>query len=61
MYWDGLVYDGVPVAEGILIAAKHPESVRKIVTLKNNSKDDNGNMYKITLETWKDENIDYPE
>ena len=61
MYWDGLVYDGVPVAEGILIAAKHPNSVRKIVALKNNSKDDNGNMYKITLETWKDENIDYPE
>jgi len=61
MYWDGLVYDGVPVAEGILIAAKHPNSVRKIVNLKNNSKDDNGNMYKITLETWKDENIDYPE
>ena len=61
MYWDGLVYDDVPINEGILIATKHPESVKKLVALKKKAKDAAGHSYNIILKTWQDENIDYPK
>lgn len=60
MYWDGLVMDEVPVDKGILIAASHPESVRAIVNLKNETKDQRGKKYVIELRTWQDEGINYP-
>ena len=60
MYWDGLVMDNVPVHEAVLIAAKHPESVKALVNLKNGSQDKNGDNYNITLKTWNEESISYP-
>lgn len=60
MYWDGLVMDNVPVHEAVLIAAKHPESVKALVNLKNESQDKNGDNYNITLKTWNEESISYP-
>lgn len=60
MYWDGLVMDGIPVNKAILIATEHPESVKAIVNLKNESQDKNGNKYVIETKTWNDESIPYP-
>lgn len=60
MYWDGLIMDEVPVDKAILIASSHPESVRAIVNLKNETKDQRGNKYVIELRTWQDEGINYP-
>lgn len=60
MYWDGLVMDNIKVDEGILISAKHPESVKALVENKNQSKDSKGNQYNFVLKTWKEEDIDYP-
>lgn len=60
MYWDGLVYDHNPPKKGVLIAAEHPESVRILVDEKNKTKDVEGNLYKLELQTWRENNINYP-
>ena len=60
MYWDGLVMDKVPIDEAILIASEHPESVKALVNVKNESKDALGTNYKILLKTWREEDINYP-
>ncbi|WIR74284.1 ATP-binding protein [Lactiplantibacillus plantarum] len=60
MYWDGLTMDNVPVDKAILIATEHPDSVKALVSLKNQSQDKNGTKYNIEIKTWNDESIHYP-
>jgi hypothetical protein len=60
MYWDGAVSDGIHPNEGILIASQFSPGVDKILGLLNQMKDQNGNNYKFSKRTWKDEGISYP-
>ena len=59
MYWDGLVFDRITPTTGILVSARHPESVRNMIALVNTMKDCNGNNYNLICKTWKDLNIQY--
>lgn len=60
MYWDGAALDGIQPTQGILIASKHPESVKKLIALVNDLKDFNGKNYNFIHKTWKEEGINYP-
>ena len=60
MYWDGLIFDKVKVANAVLVAANHPDSVKTIVAIKNKSMDASGNQYQIRLQTWNELDINYP-
>lgn len=60
MYWDGCVVDGIPVENGVLVAAYHSEGVRKLVEITNRMCGPDGRPYRFRLETWKDTGIDYP-
>jgi len=57
LYWDGLVYDGIQPTEAVLIGAKHPDSVHKIVEQINKRLDANGKKYNFVVRTWSDEGI----
>jgi bisphosphoglycerate-dependent phosphoglycerate mutase len=61
MYWDGCIIDGITPEEGIIISAYHPNSVKILVGIMNQMVDANGNKYKFTLKTWREENISYPK
>lgn len=61
MYWDGFVSDGRKPNEGILIASTFSPGVDVVLKLINSMKDQNGNSYKFSKKTWKDEGIDYPK
>lgn len=61
MYWDGLVYDGIKVDKGILISSEHPNSVKELIKLKNETYDQNHNKYKFELRTWKEYDVEYPK
>lgn len=58
MYWDGLVYDGVNPDIAKLIAKNHPDSVKTLISIVNDMKDQKGNNYNFELATWKDVGID---
>lgn len=60
MYWDGCVLDGLTPTKGILIAARHPDSVRTLVGHVNQMRDLAGNSYVIEIKTWREERIPYP-
>lgn len=60
MYWDGCVVDGICPREAILIASRHPDSVRKLVDITNRMCGPDGKPYNFLLETWRDEGIEYP-
>ena len=59
MYWDGCVYDKIHIDEAILIAANHPDSVKKIVEEINNRTDATGRNYNMKLKKWVEEGIPY--
>lgn len=61
MYWDGAVLDGIQPTEGILIATKHPDSVKKLVVLVNELKDFNNKNYNFITKTWIEEGVTYPK
>lgn len=60
MYWDGLVFDGTRPSKAILIAAEHPESVQRIISVINKMNDSTGKPYNIITKTWREEGIPYP-
>lgn len=60
MYWDGAIIDGLNPTNGILIASRHPNSVKTMVEHLNRMSDVNGNKYKFLLKTWHEEGIQYP-
>ncbi|MEG1578682.1 MAG: ATP-binding protein, partial [Oscillospiraceae bacterium] len=60
MYWDGCVVDGIPVEDGVLIASRHSEGVRKLVEITNRMCGPDGRPYHFRLETWRDVGVAYP-
>lgn len=58
MYWDGLIFDGVTPDDGILVAAKHPDSVKNLIQIVNTMKDANGNNYHLETKTWSELGLD---
>ncbi len=60
MYWDGAALDALRPTNGILIASKHPKSVRTMVDYLNKMTDIHGKPYNFAIKTWKDEGIQYP-
>ena len=61
MYWDGCVIDGLKPDNGILIASRHPQSVKELLKFINMMTDANGNNYNFKLKVWNDEGIEYPD
>lgn len=60
MYWDGCVLDALSPTEAILISANHPSSVVDLIKHVNNMKDIEGKPYRISVKTWKEMRINYP-
>ena len=60
MYWDGLVFDETRPSKAILIAAEHPESVQRVISVINKMNDSTGKPYNIITKTWREEGIPYP-
>lgn len=60
MYWDGCVLDALQPTKGILIAARHPQSVLDLIQLVNGMKDLSEKNYAIEAKTWKEEGVSYP-
>ena len=54
MYWDGLVYDKVPVNKGVLVAKEHPDSVYELLKVVNSMTDANGIHYCLEAKKWSD-------
>lgn len=59
-YWDGCVLDGIPPEDGVLIAARHPKDVQKLVDFLNSQTGSDDRPYRLRLTTWKDEGISVP-
>ena len=53
MYWDGLVYDGIVPSKGVLVADEHPQSVKDMIRVVNDMKDQHGNQYQFECSTWE--------
>lgn len=60
MYWDGAVSDGLAPTEGIIIASAFSPGVDPILKEINGLKDHNGNPYRFSKRTWKEEGVEYP-
>ena len=60
MYHDGCVADGMEVREAVLIAQRHPDTVRALLAELNSQKDKNGRPYHFVLSTWDEEGIVLP-
>ena len=60
MYHDGCVADDMEVREAALIAQRHPDTVKALLTELNRQKDKKGRPYHFTLTTWEEEGIALP-
>jgi hypothetical protein len=60
MYWDGMVHDGIPPSEGILVASEFADGVQTIIDQFNGRNDASGNPYNFSKKTWKDLTVDFP-
>ena len=60
MYHDGCVADDMEVREAVLIAQRHPDTVKALLTELNRQKDKKGRLYHFTLTTWDEEGIALP-
>ena len=57
MYHDGCVADDMEVREAVLIAQRHPDTVRALLAELNRQKDKKGRLYHFALTTWDEEGI----
>ena len=60
MYHDGCVADDMEVREAVLIAQRHPDTVKALLTELNRQKDKKGRPYHFALTTWDEEGIALP-
>ena len=60
MYHDGCVADDMEVREAVLIAQRHPDTVKALLTELNRQKDKKGRLYHFALTTWDEEGIALP-
>ena len=60
MYHDGCVADDMEVREAVLIAQRHPDTVKALLTELNRQKDKKGRSYHFALTTWDEEGIALP-
>ena len=60
MYHDGCVADDMEVREAALIAQRHPDTVKALLTELNRQKDKKGRPYHFALTTWDEEGIALP-
>lgn len=60
MYHDGCVADDMEVREAVLIAQRHPDTVKALLTELNRQKDKKGRLYHFALTTWDEEGITLP-
>ena len=60
MYHDGCIADGMEVREAVLIAQRHPDTVRVLLAELNSQKDKKGRPYRFSLTTWDEEGIVLP-
>ena len=60
MYHDGCIADGMEVREAVLIAQRHPDTVRALLAELNSQKDKKGRLYHFVLSTWDEEGIVLP-
>ena len=60
MYHDGCVADDMEVREAVLIARRHPDTVRALLAELNRQKDKKGRPYHFALSTWDEEGIVLP-
>ena len=60
MYHDGCVADDMEVREAVLIAQRHPDTVRALLAELNRQKDKKGRLYHFALTTWDEEGIALP-
>lgn len=57
MYWDGAVEDGIPIDEGVLIAASFSDNLQDLVNRLNGYIDPRGNTYNFRLAAWSGEGV----
>ena len=60
MYHDGCVADDMEMREAVLIAQRHPDTVKALLTELNRQKDKKGRLYHFALTTWDEEGIALP-
>ena len=60
MYHDGCVADDMEVREAVLIAQRHPDTVKALLAELNRQKDKKGRLYHFALSTWDEEGIVLP-
>lgn len=60
MYHDGCIADDMEVREAVLIARRHPDTVRALLAELNRQKDKKGRPYHFALSTWDEEGIVLP-
>ena len=60
MYHDGCVADDMEVREAVLIAQRHPDTVKALLAELNRQKDKKGRPYHFALTTWDEEGIVLP-
>ena len=60
MYHDGCVADDMEVREAVLIAQRHPDTVKALLAELNRQKDKKGRPYHFALTTWDEEGIALP-
>lgn len=60
MYHDGCVADDMEVREAVLIAQRHPDTVKALLAELNRQKDKKGRLYHFALTTWDEEGIALP-
>ena len=60
MYHDGCIADDMEVREAVLIAQRHPETVKALLAELNRQNDKKGNPYHFALSTWEEEGIVLP-
>ena len=60
MYHDGCVADDMEVREAVLIAQRHPDTVKALLAELNRQKDKKGRPYHFALSTWDEEGIVLP-
>lgn len=57
MYWDGAVSDGLKPTRGILVSSKFSPGVDEVMDILNARKDENGNNYKLSKQTWEEADV----
>ena len=57
LYTDGCAMDGVPAKESVLIGARHPQEVCRLVEQLNSQCDPTGEPYHFVLRTWAEEGV----